>query len=327
VVELEVTGGEAERVAFEASLREIVGRVGLTLRTSGPAGGQPDAVAIVRIDARPPAAFHVVVVDARDGHLAIERDVSRAAGNSVACEDAVLVVRSALDALAEGMRRSEAASLQPSARAALPDAAVPPRAPAARDRLSGASEPGQGSLELGAFFRAGSFAEDQDTLFGAGPSATLSAWRGPWHPSLTVSGAWNVGQQATTDGVDAHATVLMLRAVASVALADTAGWGVDLGAGFGGDFIAVDLPSNPAARTTPQGTQVDPVATALIAFRAPFALGIALTAAVGVDSDLSPQRFVVDRAGTHDPLYAPLPVRVSGELGFSFRVIGREAAP
>ena len=106
VVELVALGdGNATLVR---TLRELVGRVGLTVRTISPgdeAFDQPiaaDVLARVSVDTRGKGPAHIAIVDGRSGGIVSQRSLSRESSSGVAVEELALVVRWALDALAEG---------------------------------------------------------------------------------------------------------------------------------------------------------------------------------------------------------------------------------
>jgi hypothetical protein len=155
VVELVVLGDED--AALAPTLRELVGRVHLTVRTISATDEAfdrevaADALARVSVDARGKGAVGLVIVDGRTGRVALQRSLPRQTSSGVAVEELALVVRWALDALAEGKpvptagpgttdRPAPSASAQPAAssssdkRTAPPASEQPPATPVTDQR-------------------------------------------------------------------------------------------------------------------------------------------------------------------------------------------------
>jgi hypothetical protein len=364
VVELVVLGGEDATLA--PTLRELVGRVGLAVRAVSPtdeANDQPiaaDALARVSVYARGKGAVRVVIVDGPSGRIVLQRSLPREPSSGVAVEELALVVRWALDALAEGRPVPAAgptAGDMPGASSASdrrvePPATDKPAASPASERSPSPSPNDRGAARLLGEERPASLAGDQSrasplrwafdlamlgsarsfangvgALVGGGGSAVLELGSAAGRPAFWLSALYHIPARAVRNAVEVDATLLSLRLAPSLAVFDSRAFAFDAGLGGGVDVIHVTPTAlGPSVQIVSNTAHFDPVGCVMLrgTFRVSpnTAMEVSLEGAV----DLALRRYVVTVQEAHDPVLDLLPLRIAGTIGFAFQVAGMDRA-
>jgi hypothetical protein len=296
------TGAAGEVAQLEASVRELVQRLGLELRTDAT-----DALARVAValgDAECTAS-----ITNRAGEVVAFRRVPRGPSSAVTLEAVAHVVQSAVEAVAELERAP------PRSR---PVVAPPVVAPVARRGLG---------LEVGALASGRGLGDGAGALFGGGVAVSLTR-RGdaPWRPVGTFLATYTGPLAKTGERVQLSTQTVSLRLLGGARLVATERWALEVEAGGGADGL---LPSA-TSTSLPEGAvrrsrvEVSPVLTAMVALRFAPTRATSLFLAASADVDLWPTRLVTDFLGRREVLFESWRVRPAVLLGFSFDVLAGE---
>jgi hypothetical protein len=335
-VEVTVVGAGAEADPLVDTIRDLLGRLTLTLAphvaaSAADAPSSPSARVVVDLDFTTPGEVGVTVRgDAT--HAAARQRIVRDGSASVVREEVGEAVSSMVAARLLADAKRDAGPPPPEPQEA-PPPPPPPPAPL--------PEPPRAETVTTQPARDRPFAVDLTTFAGAGPLAgnvgiagrlgggVVFASRRGLHPSLLVEGAGVLPFGSSTDGVTVRTTLESFRAIGAIQAVRSYSWlAVDVGAGFGFDVLSVDPTTPPTAATTNPTTYTDPVACALVAANFALTPGVVLTIAVAGDVDLTPRNYVVAQgpaaatATTGDSVFAPWPVRPTALAGFTFTAFG-----
>jgi hypothetical protein len=336
-VELTVAGAGAEADPLVDTVRELLGRLTLTLMphvvaTAAEAQGVPSARIVVDLDFTTPGEV-AITVRGDATHPAARQRIVRDGSASVVREEVGEAVSSMVAArLLADAKRDAGAPPPAEPQEAPPPPPPPPAPPLAPPRAETVPTPPP---------RDRPFAVDLTTFAGVGPLAgnvgiagrlgggVVFASRRGLHPSLLVEGAGLLPFGSSIDGVTVHTTIESFRAIGSLQVVRSYSWlAIDVGAGFGFDVLSVDPTTNLTAASTNPTTYTDPVACAVVAANFALTPGVVLTIAVAGDVDLTPRNYVVAQgpesatATTGDSVFAPWPVRPTAFAGFTFTAFG-----
>ncbi len=331
VVDVVVAGDPDEARAAEASLRELLRRVGLDLRVTTvdrlPAergASSPDVVARAWIDLRADNGALVEVTDAPAERTFERRVLAQEGSRAVLLEDVAHVVQAAAESIAAG---APPPAPPPPHEATPPGVAiVPPRIEApivAPDRTPVRVDATSWGLAAAAFFTAAAYAHDSGTVPGVGAGVRLDGGRF----ALWAFGAYHVPFGEDAAPVALHSSVWSVRAVPTFELVEISGFLLEAGAGAGLDVFALS-PGAASPGVTLQDAQrseVSPILTALVAAHVRLGPSARAFLAGTIDADLDPRRYVLQSSGGASALIAPLTFRPGVSLGLSFDVVGAEA--
>jgi hypothetical protein len=334
-VELVVAGSDDDVAALVDALRELVGRLGLSLRavradappwSSGTVPISRDERARVFIDNRIADRIEITAAAVTDGTPSplVVRRVPRAESPAIVVEQVAHAVHSTLESLLSG----GAPPPEPSAPAPVveppivaaepaPQAETPPPRPARRRSGFG--------MDATAFASGRGMASSTGPVIGGGGAVNLTAWRGPWRPSLWLGGSYNAAFGKLDPGIVSLATsATSIRAIPSVELLDGSLLQVDFGAGGGVDIFHT-VPGSPglAVELGPTKNVGDPVLTAQVVARFRVTSAARIFVGVDVDGDLGSHRYTSrDLAGNSSAVLEPWLVRPSAMLGLCVPLVG-----
>lgn len=311
-VALSFRGEEAERARLEASLGELLGRLGLKL------GASPAArLAQVEADFTIPGEATIKVLDAA-GKVVLLRIIPRAEKPAVAIEAAAHIAYAVIDELRQVERRSPLKATGPSP---LPDPEVTvekPRPPSRADDPVAFELGGYANVRIwggGAPFTAG---------FGLQLELALALLR--LRPALVWSGGFQPPFEVSNDWASIVARVAALRLFAQLTPVRGDHWRLDAALGAGADVFITTARSNILPPGVLGDTRADaaPILAAQVIGRFGISRIVDVWLGAMVDLDLAPRRFVVDVGGSHETLFEPWRVRPAILLGLSVAPVGRE---
>jgi hypothetical protein len=316
-------GGAAEAAAMEGSVRELLGRLQVSV---GAAGSSPHALARVQVDLSSPLEIVLLVSDPSTGRMLERRSVPRDASSAVIREEVAHAVQSAVAAelLVDADRPAEAPPTEPPVE---PTLAFPPHDMPARPS---AARP-WAALDVIALVGVGAESRGSGPVPRAGGGFALASRRG-LRPTLTLA----VADAASFDSRDfvvvAHASSLSTRAVGGVDVVRTPGFALGVGVGGGADVLKVEpsSPVLPASRLGPSTTRVDPIVAGVVTAHFAVSRGVAFTVTADADVDLVSRHYVVDFGDRRETLFDPWRVRPALLAGFTFTALGEgifEAGP
>jgi hypothetical protein len=324
VVEVFVAGPAEDAESLEASLRELLLRLGLDMRavtvddldSAAAAPPAEDVLVRARVDLRSPDVALVVLSDPTGRRPDLRRFVPRRDSPSVFLEEVAHVAQAGTESLLSGEPASppSAAPSQPS----------PPSPPPAEKPLAGEpARPSSRRFDLATFATASSLARDAGVVFGVGLAGRLELGRGPGRPALWVLGAYHFPFGSGSFPVEVHASMWSLRFLPSISLLETGRVGVEAGAGAGADFFVLTHGiASPDVAVDADRTDVSPILSAMVAARVEIAGSTSALLAATLDWDLTPREYLfASNAGTTS-LVRPFPLRPGLSLGLAFDVAG-----
>lgn len=313
-VVLTLSGPEAETQALDASIRELVTRLGLEVV---PSAEDP----LARVTVELGEAECTASITNRAGALASFRRVARGPSTQVTLEAVAHVVQSAVEELAELERNP------PTRRVRVPEPSTPPivTAPVATPPPA---TPGEGlGLELGALASGRAFSEDA-FVFGGGVLVSLRWDRDSrWSPRGSLLATYNGPFTVSNDVVQVSTQSFSVRLLGGVRFRASPRWAFDAEAGAGVDGF---VPASSSTTLPPPAVghphvEVSPIVTAALTARFGLTASTDLFLGVSLDVDLLPRRYVSDIQGTREELYEAWRARPAVVLGFSFDVLGGAA--
>lgn len=311
-VALSFTGGDAEQAQFQASLGELLGRLGLRLDAS------PEArLALVEADFSVAGEATIKVSDAA-GKVVLLRIIPRGEKPAVALEAAAHIAYAVVDELKQVERRAPLKAAGPSP---LPDPEVTLEKPRAPSR---ASDPV--ALELGGYADTRIWGGGAPFTAGFGLQVEVALALPRLRPALVWSGGYQPPFEVSNDWANLTAHVAALRLFAQLTPVRGDNWRLDAALGAGADVFVTTARSNILPPDALGSTRADaaPIAAAQLVGRFGFARSVDLWLGAMVDLDLAPRRFVVNVGGTAEELFQPWRVRPAILLGFSFAPVGKE---
>ncbi len=325
-VEVEIVGGGEDAALLDATLRELMGRV--QLRVIGvPSTSTDPLLSRVTIDLRSPDVARIVVVDARDGHVVMKRELARDPSASITRETIAHDVQTAVEA--ELLERESAPPPAPApAPAPAPELAptpVPEPAPAAapRDAVAAAPSSSPFTVDVATFAAGGPIARSSGIAprVGGGLLFSLGSFL---RPSLAVTAAYAPPFESGTDVVASRASFIALRAMPAIELAHGSRLALDLGIGGGVDVLTVAPRSDvlPTSAVSAPTTHADAILSSMLTLRVGLVPSVVLLASAGADVDAFTRAYVVDRGGRQEDVFVPWRVRPTVALGFAFTAWG-----
>lgn len=304
-----VTAGDAARAgAFTTSLRELLGRLEVSIDgTDGP------AIAAVEADFSDPYV-QLTIVDGT-GRQVLMRRMPPAATTALQAEAAAHVVH----AIVEELLATPAPPPPPE-----PEPPEPARPPLVETRVEPAPAPKapddrRFGIDLGGFF-GGKALGGPPINAGGGLELAFSYRVGRFRPALHLKGGYDAAFGVESPWLDLRVSNVPFRALLSLDFLRGDAWCVEGGFGAGVDLFvtapqSMNLPVNRLRPTIGPA----PVLSALVAGRVALGGAVDLHLAVAADVDLRPPRFITD---DREIVFQPWRVRPSLVLGFSFNVLG-----
>jgi len=357
VVDLAVAGSDDDVAALVDALRELVGRLGLSLRAvraAAPPWGQgvapdSDERARVFVDERFPDRIEITAsaVNGRVASAPVGRSVPRAESPTIVVEQVAHAVHATLESLlssgAPGSPGSPGAIppqppaplIEPPVVAvapAVPPVASPPAqiAQVESPQTRPARRRGGFGMDATAFASARAIASTSPVM-GGGGAVDVTAWRGPWSPSLWVGGSYNAAFGAEEQGVPLSTAVTSIRAVPSVELLELALLELEIGAGGGVDVFHA-VPGEAEANTVPNPatTRFDPIVCGQLVARVRVLSSARILVGVDIDYDFRRHVYTTDyiASGNFIPVgtvLEPWPVRPSAMIGLCVPLVGGPA--
>lgn len=334
VVELSVTGVQDDVAVLDATIRELLGRLQLVV-TRGPALDGSTVLARVKVEMTSVGAARVEVVDARDGHVVMQRIVPKEGSASITREAIAHAVQSAVEAQ---LLDAETPAAELPAPEPAPPEPVPPLAPPPAPLEQTTPEPPKDvvlekpasrstmALDVATFGGLGPVAHGSGIVPRVGAGVTLAS-RSGLRPSLTLLGAYALPFQNDTTFVSSRTSFVSIRALPSLQLLGFSQLAIDFSAGGGFDVLSVQPISTvlPASALGDSSSRIDPMLTSMITARIGIVPGVVLLASAGVDVDLSTRAYVVDFGGTRTDVLSPWRVRPVIVIGFAFTAFGSAA--
>ncbi|WP_205633704.1 hypothetical protein [Labilithrix luteola] len=338
VVELNVTGGQDDVAVLDATIRELLGRLQLVV-THGPALDRSTVLARVSVAMTSVGGARVEVIDARDGHVVMQRTVPKEGSSSITREAIAHAVQSAVEAQ---LLDAEAPAAEPAPAPAAPESPSPAPAPAptpATMPLEQAppealkdvvvEKPASRStmaLDVATFGGFGPIARGSGIVPRVGAGVTLASRAGV-RPALTLIGAYALPFDNDAAFVSSRTSFVSIRALPSLQLVGFSQVAIDLSAGGGFDVLSVQPTSTvlPASALGQDTSRIDPLLTSMLTARIGIVPGVVLLASAGIDVDLSTRAYIVDNAGTRTEVLSPWRVRPAIVLGFAFTALGPAA--
>jgi hypothetical protein len=327
VVHVVIAGEDAEAAAaLEASLRELVARLDLTVEASRAERVDLDAatladggseLATAWVDLRASRAA-TAIVEGRTGRVVARRSVERDRSTAIVVEELAHIIQASVEELAEQERHRAQPPATPPAPQPEPPRPEPPRIAAEAPQRLG--------LDGGAFFAGRSFGTGAEAVVGGGGMLGAALGRGPFRPALWLIGTYHVAFDVRGRAVDVHTKAATLRLAPAIRVVGGQKWLVEAGPQGGFDVMWTTPRANssglPTERLGAENTDASPVVGAFVA--AHFSVGPSadLVVALSADVDLSPHRFVIAEGNETEPLFTPWRVRPALLLGFTFNLAG-----
>ena len=290
-VELRVSGDAAALSRVRVTAAELFAR--LDVRLSVVADGEGSAnsagdnpLVLAYIDLRVPTSPLVDIDDGRTRQELMRRNLSDMSSLETGVEAAVHVVYTTVESLLQ-LAEAERASK----RAASP----PPPAALQGPRGSG--------FDVGALFRLVSLG-DSHLVPGAGAAVELRTDAGPLQIDLALLGALHTSSQLDFNDGGATVRPYALRLVPGVSAHLAEQLLGTVGVGVGLDHFVLDASNAPSGSTGRDQAVLDPVLAGQLGLRFPLGGAWFMSVLATLDADLAPTRFVVDRPGARDTLFA-----------------------
>ena len=328
VVHVVIAGEDAEAAAaLEASLRELVARIDLTVEASRAERVDLDAstladggseLATAWVDLRATRAA-TAIVEGRTGRVVARRSVERDRSMAIVVEELAHIIQASVEELAEQERHRAAPPPASPAPAPQPE---PPKPEPPRV----AEAPGRLGVDGGAFFAGRSFGSGAEAVVGGGGMVGAALGRGPFRPALWLIGTYHVAFDVRGRAVDVHTKAATLRLAPAIRVVGGAKWLIEAGPQGGFDVMWTTPRANssglPTERLGAETTDASPVVGAFV--MAHFSVGPSadLVVALSADVDLSPHRFVIAEGRETEALFTPWRVRPALLLGFTFNLAG-----
>jgi hypothetical protein len=329
VVRLVIAGDDAEAAgALEASVRELVARLDLTVEASRAERLDLDAPALAEttggelatawVDMRATRAT-TAIVDGRTGRVVARRSLERDRSTAIVVEELAHIIHASVEELADVERH----------RPPTPAPAPPrpqPEPPVRTDPARVANGPPRWGLDGGGFFAGRAFGTGAEAVVGGGGLVGAALGRAGFRPALWLIGTYHVAFDIRGQRVDVHAKAAAIRIAPTLRLFGGEKWLVEAGPEGGFDVMWTTPRANstglPTGRLGEESTDVSPVMGAIVAAHLSVGTSADLLLAFSTDIDLSPHRFVVTEGAEIEPLFVPWRIRPALLLGFTFNLAG-----
>lgn len=302
------TGGREELPRLEASVRELLLRLNVSVEPAGTAG----VLAHLEVSWSEPTALHLTVKD-RAGEVILVRNLSRAGSPQLLAEAAAHVIQSTVEELLDLAREKPKAPPPPPVPVV---EVVSPRPPA---------PPATGlGFGVGAHFGGRLYGGGAPLVVGGGLELTASYTSEHLRPFLSLLGDYHPSFERALDLVALRAQSFSFRVVPGLSVLRGERWRLDAGLGAGADLFFTSTSSSelPAGRLSGARTDAAPVLTALVQFHLAIAERFDLRLAFTVDADLQPPRYVAQLGPMREELFSPWRARPSLTLGFGLDPVG-----
>jgi hypothetical protein len=301
--------GAGPRVAFLASARELLGRLGVAL---DEAGGEGPLVGAATVELGTEEC--TISLSDQTGKLSFFRRVPALGSPALLVEAAAHVLQSAVEELLfSGLRKPRVVK----APAPPPVVEQPGPAPAPPP------QPAPG-LDLAAFAGGAYLGTGAPLAVGAGLAVSGVVRHVTLRPALTLSAGYRPPVDIAGSAVTIALQMVTLRAVASVIVLSVARFQLELGAGGGGDLSIVvgRLPGLPSPRQPRTVVDVAPMATGQVTARLGVNRAAEFYVSFALDLDFNPPAFATEINGRRETIFSPWRVRPAVAIGFSFGVAG-----
>jgi len=320
IVALTFLGPDADRVAFTASLSELLIRIEIDLvvrQTDAPLP-KDRLLAIVTADWSAPADVTINIVDAQEKVVLVRR-LARAGSPSVVIEAATHITQSVIEELAH-----PTVPLTPPPVVAVPMRPLRPTVEAQAPPAAAAPQTGL-ALEIAGFAGARGYGSSGPPVSPSGGIRLgLTLAGGRWRPSAWVSGEYQAPIELQQPLFHLKIDTVPLRAGAGLTAFAGDAWRLDAGLGAGADLFFTNPSPGlvPEARLRRPSVIASPIITGLIALHVAVARSADVWLAVTLDADLTPRRWVIAAGPVREAVFAPWQFRPSVQLGFSFGALG-----
>jgi len=314
----------SESAALDASLRELLSRLGATLVVApGALRGGVDEGAFALVDisfSEDGKEARVVIVDGRSGKEVSRRTIATQADLRV--EATAHIIQFAVEDLLTFERNNsdkERVIANPPPPPPSPPA-PPPRSPTRDESTIG--------LDLGALFGVRSFGGGAGSTIGGGLELGATYGRGNWRPGVTLDGQIHAPLRSRGSLLEMSTEVLAFRAIPNMQVAGGRIWAIEAGIGGGVDVWITEPTSNdlPSA-TLASNTRVTPVVTTSVKGRLAVAKSADVVLTGMIDGDIAPTRYVLNDQGARQSFFYPNRVRPAVFIGFSFALFGPDPYP
>ena len=333
--------GSAETVArTRVAVQELVARLDLPTVVRDAAGADEEllngersaAMVNAYVDLRSLEAPRVIVADGASGAVLERRTLPAASSTETAVEAAAHVLYMTVESV---LRTQEPAPPKPEPKrveeppkpAPEPEPVAATASPVEDEPPSGADASGGNRAGWGAnagiFGAVASFGPSL-ALAGGGVTMEASPRALTVRPGLRAVFTLYAPGEVTGQGATGSLQSTGVRLVPFVEWAAAEFLAVQLGAGFGADFLRFD-PEQPPPGATSLGTleTTDLVITSDLGAKLRISESVSLLAGFAVDVDTSPRRYVAQYGGARESVFELGRVRPQGFLGFGFSFAGR----
>lgn len=314
VVTLKVTGPDDEARQLEASVRELLGRLGLKLGGEGAVLAE----ASVRLGE---ADCEVAVIDAK-GELVASRLLRRRENAQLTLEALAYIIQSTMEALVDLARNPIQAA---DAGSPVPITS-PPVVTAPAFKTPPAQTPSPIAFELGVQVSGRAFGNQELFVPGVGLVSSLRlAPESRWAPRLSLLVGYNMPFDGKSSLMSITTQTLSVRLLPGLRLIGDEHWSLELQAGLGFDTFFVSGTSPTLSVYTHDRADFSPVLTALLAVHHRLTPATDVFLTVSGDLDLLPHRYVAIEPATQHVLYDAWRLRPAVALGFTFELVGKGA--
>jgi hypothetical protein len=317
-VVVNVVGAGDSQPALEASLRELLARLRLTMN---PSDAAPDAIlARVQIDLTSTSQATVLVTDGHTGEVRAHRIIPRDASAAIIREEIAHAVQSAV----ESTLLVDAPPPPPPAPAPVQPAPIPPPIEPQHEAPPGVPRTRRWfALDVTTLAGAGPFGSGAGPVVRMGGGAQLSSREG-LRPSIAFTGYYAVPFQSNASLVGSYANLVSLRVTPAIEVLHASWFALDLGVTGGIDVLSVQPHSAilPSTNLGPTTSRVDPIVGGAVTARAALASSVVFVLAVDVDVDLASRRYVLDDGSSQVDVFDPWRVRPTVLAGLAFTAFG-----
>lgn len=336
VVVVHVHGTPEETAALESTMRELLGRLELTMAT----GSAPPSSVLETVTVDLTTFGAKVIVRSAGGGIVLERTV-RGESPAIQREQIAHAVRGAAEAdlLVDADRvagRAPPVADPPPAPVPAPTpepppppapAPTPPAPPlatpvAAEQPVTPRSDRAFG-LDVSTFAGGGGFARDTSVVARVGGSVAVASRRG-LRPQLALAALYAFPFETGDTTLTSRTKLFSLRLLPGLTVLRAGWFGLEASAGGGLDVVNVDPVSSvlPEAALGRPTTRVNPILSGAVTARATIAGDVSLTLTALLDVDPTSRTYVFDDRETRTEVLSPWILRPMVLAGISFAALG-----
>ena len=327
-----------EADAFERTLRELLGRIGVDLTTTRtphiddrtpipPPGAPPTSRAYAAVDLAGEEGVRGIVVDGESRALVLRRTIRRDGSVAIAAEEMAHVVYSSIDALLDPAQKRP----DPPKEAAPPTTTEPAllvTSETPHDTIADHATHTGAALDVNAFGVARYMGAGLGPEPGGGVALGLAASRARWAPEIWIAGALQAPFETANPDASVRTSLVSARLYATFAIAQSGRLRFDLGLGGGVDVASITSRAvDPNAKVPGDQTATSVPLTGLASMSLRIVSRVDLTLSGGTDIDMAPTRYTIRHDDRASELFASSRVRPFAMLGLSFRALGDTRAP